>query len=91
MTKTTDQGVGRAYLALAGDEERHVLESGSGEVLEGGKKKVKSSGGKDGKEGRALEAYFEDEEWEGEAGAPHRVKEGGRWVVVGRGAGGVKA
>lgn len=89
LTKTTDVGVGRAYLALAeGEDDRHVLESGSGEMLEkeggGSGKKVRKQ---EGKEGRALEAYFEDEEWEGEVGRAERVKEGNRWVVVGRGVG----
>lgn len=83
-------GVGRAYLALADDGEgEHVLESGSGEVFGvGGSSKKRAVVGK---EGRALENYFEDEEWEGEVGRAERVKEGNRWVVVGRGVGGSRS
>lgn len=94
LTKTTDPGVGRAYLALAEDgDDVHALDLGSGEVVDGhgGGWKKKIRAGKAGREGRALEQYYEDEEWEGEVGRAQRLKDGARWTVVGRGVVGSKA
>lgn len=102
ISKNTDDAVGRTYLALAKDPEgppegRHPLELGSGESMgtgagngggeTPGKKKMYRKGNGEGDEERALEAFFDDEEWEREVGAPERVKVDGRWTVVGSGRG----
>jgi hypothetical protein len=102
ISKNTDDAVGRTYLALTKDPEgppegRHPLEMGSGESIRtgavngdgetGGKKKMYRKGNGEGGEERALEAFFDDEEWEREVGGPERVKVDGRWTVVGSGSG----
>lgn len=77
--------LGRACLALEDDREgEHVSESGSGEALSvGGSSKKKDVTSKKktvaGKEGRALENYFEDEEWEGGELRESRKGLGGSW------------
>jgi hypothetical protein len=80
VTKTVDPGVGKAYLSIQGDAP-HPLESGSGEVLdkEGGVKKQ----GNLSKEDRAMEQWFEDDEWEGENSNRLPKKKEGKWTSVG--------
>jgi hypothetical protein len=80
VTKTVDPGVGKAYLSIQGDAP-HPLENGSGEVLdkEGGVKKR----GNLSKEDRAMEQWFEDDEWEGENSNRLPKKKEGKWTSVG--------
>jgi hypothetical protein len=80
VTKTVDPGVGKAYLSIQG-EAPHPLELGSGEVLEkngGGKKQANLS-----KEDRAMEQWFEDDEWEGDSSNRLPKKKAGKWTSVG--------
>lgn len=81
VTKTVDPGVGKAYLSLQGTEDRHPLELGSGEKLEkdGGGKKL----GNLSKEDRAMEQWFEDDEWGGESSNRLPKKKEGKWTSVG--------
>lgn len=85
VTKTVDPGVGKAYLSLQAQgshgEDPHPLEYGSGEALSaegGGKKKGNLS-----KEDRAVEQWFEDDEWEGESSNRLPKKKEGKWTSVG--------
>jgi hypothetical protein len=80
VTKTVDPGVGKAYLSIQG-EAPHPLEYGSGEVLDkkGGAKKR----GNLSKEDRAMEQWFEDDEWEGETSNRLPKKKEGKWTSVG--------
>ena len=95
LTKTIDPGVGAAYLGLSEMEEsRDVLDDGSGEGLEGGTARGKKVWREEGnRTERALEAFFEDEGWEREAGAPERAGTSSglrKWKSVGSGVGGIK-
>jgi hypothetical protein len=82
VTKTIDPGVGKAYLSLqGGSSDAHPLEMGSGEAMtgDGGSKKQ----GNLSKEDRAVEQWFEDDEWEGETENRLPKKKDGKWTSVG--------
>ncbi|KAK6909024.1 hypothetical protein I203_103034 [Kwoniella mangroviensis CBS 8507] len=69
LTKNTDLGIANTYLNLSELEESlgdDPLESGSGETINGHKKKQFAN--KENREQRALESFFEDDEWEKEHG-----------------------
>ncbi|WVQ66603.1 uncharacterized protein L199_004787 [Kwoniella botswanensis] len=69
LTKNTDLGIANTYLNLSELEESlgdDPLESGSGETIDGHKKKQFAN--KENREQRALESFFEDDEWEKEHG-----------------------
>ncbi len=68
MTKETDRGVAKAYIALAGlpDDEAGMVKGYEKE--NGLRKRRVTSSGDDGASGhlesRAMDCYFDDEEWE---------------------------
>ncbi|WWC95259.1 hypothetical protein V866_002118 [Kwoniella sp. B9012] len=69
LTKNTDLSIANTYLNLSELEESlgdDPLESGSGETIDGHKKKQFAN--KENREQRALESFFEDDEWEKEHG-----------------------
>lgn len=86
VTKTVDPGVGKVYLSLQPPGEQnhhpHPLELGSGEKMDGKKKAQAMS-----QEDRAVEQWFEDDEWELQQG--HKGVKGlakkkeGKWTSVG--------
>lgn len=85
VTKTIDPGVGKAYLSIQGEEQPHPLELGSGETMdekrgnEHGKKVV----GNLTQEDRAVEQWFEDDEWEQKRVNGLAKKKDGKWTTVG--------
>ncbi|WWD04032.1 hypothetical protein V865_002095 [Kwoniella europaea PYCC6329] len=67
LTKNTDLGIANTYLNLSELEESsgdNSLFGGSGETMDGHKKKQFAN--KENREQRALESFFEDDEWEKE-------------------------
>ena len=80
VTKTVDPGVGKAYLSIQGDAP-HPLETGSGEILD--KEGEVKKRGNLSKEDRAMEQWFEDDEWEGENSNRLPKKKEGKWTSVG--------
>lgn len=68
MTKETDRGVAKAYVALAGLPDEEAGEIKQYEKENGLRKRRVTSSEDDGAgghlEGRAMERYFDDEEWE---------------------------
>ncbi|WVQ75265.1 hypothetical protein IAR50_004878 [Cryptococcus sp. DSM 104548] len=84
ITKSADPDIAHAYLSIEElAEGRDLLDHGSGEALEGsgsGKKAPMPSEGN--REARALDRFWEDEEWESSSGRGERKKVG-KWKVVG--------
>lgn len=85
VTKTVDPGVGKAYLAIQGEEAPHPLELGSGEVLDeaSGLGKKGAMKGDLSQEDRAVEQWFEDDDWEQQRINGIEKKREGKWTRVG--------
>ncbi|TYJ56870.1 hypothetical protein B9479_002481 [Cryptococcus floricola] len=81
VTKAADPDIANAYLSVEQLEEDKDADYGTGEALEGGGKKapMPSEGNR---EARALDRFWEDEEWESSSGGAERKKVG-KWKVVG--------
>ncbi|WVW86577.1 hypothetical protein I302_108627 [Kwoniella bestiolae CBS 10118] len=93
LTKNTDRGIANTYLNLSELEETSdPLSKDSGESVDGKKKLAARS--KENREERALEAFFEDDEWERKNGGlskltvkAKRKEKGGGWNVFGQSGG----
>lgn len=85
VTKTVDPGVGKAYLSIQGDSKSqpHPLELGSGEVLDEKTGRGKKASNDLTQEDRAVEQWFEDDEWEQERRNGIAKKRDGKWTTVG--------
>jgi hypothetical protein len=83
VTKTVDPGVGKAYLSIQGEEQPHPLELGSGEKMGEKNGQVKKVKGDLSHEDRAVEQWFEDDEWEQNRINGLAKKKDGRWTTVG--------
>lgn len=86
MTKSVDPRIGDAYISLSELDEASLDHLSSleidNELDDGenkGKRQLPSAGNR---EQRALDAFYDDENWASAAGGPERVKKGG-WKTVG--------
>lgn len=86
MTKSVDPRIGDAYISLSELDESNLDHLSSLEIdnlSEGGenkgKRQIPSAGNR---EQRALDAFYDDENWESKVGGPERTKRGG-WKTVG--------
>ncbi|WWD20025.1 hypothetical protein CI109_104498 [Kwoniella shandongensis] len=96
LTKSTDPSIGKTYLGLEEmREEQDPFAEGSGEALSlssdggvgGGTGKKMVLPEKANREDRALDRFWQDEEWEEEVGGPDVIrKKNGKWKVVGSGS-----
>lgn len=68
-------------MSLQGSEAAHPLEHGSGEKMDGSGSAKKA--GNMSIEDRAVEQWFEDDEWEGESSYRLPKKKDGKWTSVG--------
>ncbi|WRT69386.1 uncharacterized protein IL334_006370 [Kwoniella shivajii] len=82
LTKNTDDQIANTYLSLSElDENKDISHfTGSGETLDGKKMIIDKSN----REERALESFFEDDEWEKQVKLDKRKQ--GKWKIIGNGS-----
>ncbi|ODN78301.1 hypothetical protein L202_03945 [Cryptococcus amylolentus CBS 6039] len=81
VTKAAHPEIANAYLSVEQLEEGKDVDYGTGEALEGGGKKIPMPS-EGNREARALDRFWEDEDWESNSGRAERKKVG-KWKVVG--------